>query len=181
MTLSDKLFHVTRYVLTTKLRKTLSRPLGVLVSGNEDECNRILKQVIAKETPTKVILVGDTVSRNAAQRGIRVDLMIIDNLEKRIRAKTYAFEPKRRIKTRNLAGMIEAQAREAVEQAVLGRGDLVEVDGEEDLLAIIAVQTSPLGSLVVYGQPGEGIVLVRVSETKKAEAQAILDQMEKKD
>jgi hypothetical protein len=138
-----------------------------------------LKQVIAKENPTKVILVGDTVSRNAAQRGIRADLMIIDNLEKRTRAKTYAFEPKRKIKTKNPAGMIEAQAREAIEQAVLGAGDLVEVDGEEDLLAIIAVQTSPLGSLVVYGQPGEGIVLVRVSETKKTEAQEILDQMEK--
>jgi GTP-dependent dephospho-CoA kinase len=172
---------VTTYVLTTKLRKTLSRPLGVLVAGNEDECNRTLKQIIAEENPTKVILVGDTVSRNAAQSGIRVDLMIIDNLEKRNRAKTYAFEPKRRIKTRNLAGMIEAQAREAVEQAVLGGGDLVEVDGEEDLLAIVAVQTSPIGSLVVYGQPGEGIVLVRVSGAKKAEAQAILDQMEKRE
>ena len=172
---------MTTYVLTARLRKTLSRPLGVLVAGNEDECNRTLEQVVAKEKPTKVILVGDTVSRNAAQRGIRADLMIIDNLEKRTKAKTYAFEPKRRIKTRNLAGMIEAQAREAVEQAVLGGGDLIEVDGEEDLLAIIAVQTSPLGSLVVYGQPGEGIVLVRVSEAKKAEAQAILDQMEKRD
>jgi len=181
MALSDKLFRVTTYVLTTNLRKTLSRPLGVLVAGNEDECNRILKEVIAKENPTKVILVGDTVSRNAAQSGIRADLMIIDNLEKRTRAKSYAFEPKRRIKTRNSAGMIEAQAREAVERGVFGGGDLIEVEGEEDLLAIIAVQTSPLGSLVVYGQPGEGIVLVRVSETKKAEAQAILDRMEKID
>ncbi|MGP8070673.1 MAG: GTP-dependent dephospho-CoA kinase family protein [Candidatus Bathyarchaeia archaeon] len=172
---------MTTYVLTARLRKTLSRPLGVLVAGNEDECNRTLKQIIAEENPTKVILVGDTVSRNAAQKGIRADLMIIDNLEKRAKAKTYAFEPKRRIKTRNLPGMIEAQARETVEQAVLGGSDLIEVDGEEDLLAIVAVQTSPLGSLVVYGQPGEGIVLVRVSEAKKVEAQAILDQMEKRD
>ena len=172
---------MTTYVLTARLRKTLSRPLGVLVAGNEDECNRTLKQIIAEENPTKVILVGDTVSRNAAQKGIRADLMIIDNLEKRAKAKTYAFEPKRRIKTRNLPGMIEAQACETVEQAVLGGSDLIEVDGEEDLLAIVAVQTSPLGSLVVYGQPGEGIVLVRVSEAKKVEAQAILDQMEKRD
>jgi GTP-dependent dephospho-CoA kinase len=126
-----------------------------------------------------VILVGDTVSRNATQRGIRADLMIIDNLEKRSRAKTYAFTPKRKIKTKNPAGMIEAQAREAVEQAILASGDLIEVEGEEDLLAVVAVQASPPGSLVVYGQPGEGIVLVRVSEAKKAEAQAILDQMEK--
>ena len=170
---------MTRYVLTAKLRKTLSRPLGVLVPGTEDECNQILKQVIAKENPPKVILVGDTVSRNATQKGIKADLMIIDNLEKRTRAKTYAFKPKRKIKTKNPAGMIEAQAREAVEHAILGGGDLIEVDGEEDLLTIVAVQASPLRSLVVYGQPSEGIVLVRVSEAKKAEAQAILDQMDK--
>ena len=170
---------MTRYVLTAKLRKTLSRPLGVLVPGTEDECNQILKQVIAKENPPKVILVGDTISRNATQTGIKADLMIIDNLEKRTRAKTYAFKPKRKIKTKNPAGMIEAQAREAVEHAILGGGDLIEVDGEEDLLTIVAVQASPLGSLVVYGQPSEGIVLVRVSEAKKAEAQAILDQMDK--
>jgi hypothetical protein len=77
--------------------------------------------------------------------------------------------------------MIEAQAREAVKRGILGGSDLIEVDGEEDLLAIVAVQTSPIGSLVVYGQPNVGIVLVRVSETKKAETQAILDQMDKTD
>jgi hypothetical protein len=105
--------------------------------------------------------------------------MIIDNLEQRSRAQTYAFKAKKRIKTKNPAGTIETKAREAVEHAIHGGGDLIEVDGEEDLLTIVAVQTSPSGSLVVYGQPGEGIVLVRVSETKKAEAQAILDQMNK--
>ena len=167
--------------MTPKLRKILSRPLGVLVAGNEDECNRVLEQVIAKENPTKVILVGDTVSRNATQSGIRADLMIIDNLEKRSRARAYAFESKSKIKTKNAPGMIEAQAREAVKRGMLGGVDLIEVDGEEDLLAIVAVQISPISSLVVYGQPNEGIVLVRVSDAKKAEAQAILGQMEKID
>lgn len=138
-----------------------------------------MKEVIAKENPTKVILVGDGVSRNASQKGIGVDVMIIDNLEKRTRAKPYAFQSKVKIKTTNHAGMIEAQAREVVERAVLGSADLIEVDGEEDLLAIVAVQAAPVGSLIVYGQPGEGIVLVRVSDSKKAEAQGILDQMEK--
>jgi len=172
---------VTRYVLPTRLRKTLSHPLGVLVAGNEDKCNQALKQVIAKEKPTKVILVGDTVSRNAAQRDIGADLMIIDNLEKRAKAKPFEFKPKMKIKIKNPAGTIEAEAVGAVEQAMLGGGDLIEVDGEEDLLAVVAVKASPVGSLVVYGQPGEGIVLVRVSQKKKTEAQGILDLMEKKD
>lgn len=170
---------MTRYVLTPKLRETLSRPLGVLVVGNEDECNQILKEVIANEHPTKVILVGDSISGNATQNEIRADLMIIDNLEKRARAKTYAFKPKKKIRTKNPAGTIEAEACETIQRAILGEGDLIEVEGEEDLLAIVAVKSAPLGSLVVYGQPYEGIVLVRVSEAKKAEAQAILDQMKR--
>jgi uncharacterized protein (UPF0218 family) len=170
---------VTTFILPDRLREKLSRPLGDLVSGSEDECNRVLNDVIAKENPTKVILVGDTVSRNAVRTGINPDVIIIDNLEKRARATSYPFRPKKVIKTQNQAGRIQAQAWQAVEQAILGEGILVEVDGEEDLLTIVAVDSAPLGSLVVYGQPGKGIVLVRVSDATKGDARAILDQMEK--
>jgi len=52
------------------------------------------------------------------------------------------------------------------------------VDGEEDLLVIVAVLYAPEGSLVVYGQPGEGIVVVRVTGEKRAEAVGILKAME---
>jgi hypothetical protein len=175
----DKLLHVTTYVLPSNLRAVLSRPLGDLVSGTEAECNRVLKEVIAKEHPVKLILVGDTISRNAVQAGIKADVIIIDRLEKRTKARKWVFKPKRAVRTTNLAGRIEAQARQAVEEAVHGEADLIEVEGEEDLLALVAVLSAPDGSLVVYGQPGEGIVLVRVSQTKKAEEQKILDQMER--
>lgn len=179
--IDNKLFDVTSYVVPAELKAILRRPLGDLISGTKDECTRILKQVISKENPTKVILVGDTVSGNAVQTGMQPDVIIIDNLEKRAKAANYVFRPKKVIRARNRAGTIEAEASRAVEQAILGDGDLVEVDGEEDLLAIIAVQRAPLGSLVVYGQPDEGIVLVIVSAAKKAEAQMILDQMKKLD
>jgi len=173
------LFHVTTYVLPNHLREALSRPFGELVSGTQTECNRVLKEVIAREHPTKIILVGDTISRNAAQTGIRADVMILDNLEKRTKASKWAFRPKKIIKASNMAGRIEAQARKVVEQAIHGEGDLVEIEGEEDLLALVAVLSAPEGSLVVYGQPGEGIVLVRVSQAKKTETQRLLDQMER--
>ncbi len=44
------------------------------------------------------------------------------------------------------------------------------VDGEEDLLTLIAVLVRARRSLVVYGQPHEGIVVVKVTSEKKAEA-----------
>ena len=54
----------------------------------------------------------------------------------------------------------------------------VVVDGEEDLLVLVAVLYAPVGGLVVYGQPGEGVVVVRVTEAKRAEALGILKGME---
>jgi uncharacterized protein (UPF0218 family) len=52
------------------------------------------------------------------------------------------------------------------------------VDGEEDLLTLVAVLYAPENAVVVYGQPYEGIVLVKVSPEKKAEALEFLKAME---
>ena len=43
----------------------------------------------------------------------------------------------------------------------------VEVKGEEDLLGFPAVLFMPLGSLVLYGQPQEGVVMIKVTEAAK--------------
>ena len=51
------------------------------------------------------------------------------------------------------------------------------VDGEEDLLTLIAVLYAPEKSLVVYGQPYVGIVVVEVTSEKQAEAKEILKAM----
>ncbi|MBS7648640.1 GTP-dependent dephospho-CoA kinase family protein, partial [Candidatus Bathyarchaeota archaeon] len=54
------------------------------------------------------------------------------------------------------------------------------VDGEEDLLAIVAVLLAPENSFVVYGQPGEGIVVIKVNEDSKRKMHEILSRMEYK-
>ncbi len=51
------------------------------------------------------------------------------------------------------------------------------VEGEEDLLVLIAVLYAPENSFVVYGQPYSGIVVVKVSAEKKAQAAAFLNEM----
>lgn len=147
------MFSVQYYALTEALRQSLKRPLGDLVPGTEAECNRVLAQVVATEKPIMLILVGDTVSRNAADSGIESDVLIIDKLEKREKARPFLFHSRKIIRTKNRAGRIEMEAWHAIEEAIKERGALVEVDGEEDLLAIAAVLSAPNGSLVVYGQP----------------------------
>ena len=54
------------------------------------------------------------------------------------------------------------------------------MDGEEDLLALAAVLFAPFGSMVVYGQPKQGIVVIDVTEDSKRRIHDIVERMEVK-
>jgi hypothetical protein len=51
------------------------------------------------------------------------------------------------------------------------------VDGEEDLLVIPACILAPENSVVMYGQPNEGLVIVQITPKIRAKVQKILDAM----
>ena len=168
-------------ILTKDQREKLKEPLGELIEGSSVECNRVLKETIGAERPSLLLLVGDTVSRNAVQAGIKPDVVVVDEKEMRAEATPFAYSSQHVFRTKNAAGTIDLIAWEAVEEATRRRNSIVQVDGEEDLLTLVAISVAPLGSLVVYGQPNEGIVLVRVSREKKREVDGIIQGMEKRD
>jgi uncharacterized protein (UPF0218 family) len=175
------LFNVPRLLLTEGQRQRLKEPLGQLVAGSPSECNHALKRVQDDEKPRLLILVGDTISRNALHSGIRADVVIIDNKEMRAGAVEFPHGKTRVFKTVNAQGTIDLLAWEAVAEAVQKGNGAVLVDGEEDLLALVAIIVAPVGSIVAYGQPGEGIVIVRVTGKKKNEIQALVDGMGRAD
>ena len=79
---------------------------------------------------------------------------------------------------KNPQGTITGEAITAVREALESDDHFhIIVDGEEDLLALIAVLYAPERSLVVYGQPYEGIVVVEVTSGKKDKAMEILKTM----
>lgn len=172
---------VTRFILTDAQRANFKRPLGELVTGTPEECNGALKDTIAREKPKLVVLVGDTVSRNSVQFGIMPDVIVIDNKEKRREAVQFTYSGRHSFKATNPAGTIDTNAWKIVDEAVRKGNSLVLVEGEEDLLALAAIMFSPTGSLIVYGQPDQGIVLVRVSEEKKREIEQVMAEMERED
>jgi len=173
------LSNVPYYAATESIKETLKHPLGRLVEGTEADCNAVLAETVRSERPVALILVGDTISRNAIQSGIKPNVIVIDRLEKREKAVRFVFSGMNLVRVKNPAGRIETDAWRAIDKAVRQGNTLVEVDGEEDLLTIPAVLSAPVGSLVVYGQPGMGIVIISVSENMKAETKKILDKMEK--
>jgi hypothetical protein len=111
---------------------------------------------------------------------MRPDVIIVDNLEKREKAAQFGYSAEHTFRTQNRAGTIESGAWQIIVEAVRQGNSVVLVDGEEDLLALPAVLSSPDKSLVVYGQPGVGIVLVRVNAEKKKDISELVEQMEKK-
>jgi len=94
-----------------------------------------------------------------------------------------AFQPPnvpagKTLKVRNPAGTISLEALEAVKEALKGgEAVLLLVEGEEDLLALAAIAYAPEGSLVFYGQPGEGLVAVKVNGEKREKALSVIEAM----
>jgi uncharacterized protein (UPF0218 family) len=172
---------VAKLLLTEEQRTLLKKPLGELVIGDASECNRKLREIQENEKPRRFILVGDSISRNAQQTAIRPDVIIIDRREKRDEATDFELGKSHLFKTRNDPGTIDLLAWNAVAEAVERGDSAVLVEGEEDLLTLAAIMVSPVGSCVAYGQPGEGIVIVRVSAQKKNEIGKIVDAMQRAD
>ncbi len=80
---------------------------------------------------------------------------------------------------KNPPGTLTEEAWTVTRNALSGKGRTkVLVDGEEDLLTLVAVLCAPENSFVVYGQPHEGIVVVKVTEKTREKMQRIVDAME---
>ncbi len=54
----------------------------------------------------------------------------------------------------------------------------ITIDGEEDLLVIPVCLYAPENSIVMYGQPNKGLVIVTINPEIRNKAQSILDLME---
>ena len=103
--------------------------------------------------------------------------MIIDNREKRAQTEPLDVRVAKTFRVRNDPGTIGSQAWAAVDEAIESGDAIMIVEGEEDLLTLVAMVVAPLGSLVIYGQPGEGLVLVEVDDSARKKAWSLLEGM----
>jgi len=167
------------YALTPELRKVLKEPLGVLIRGSFNETMNWFKGFLEEYKPSCIISVGDTVSRNLLKNGIKSNLAIVDNLSMRKATKDFPLKAKRTIHVANPAGTITDEAIAAIKDALaIKEPTVIIVDGEEDLLTLIAILCGSENAVVLYGQPHEGIVVVDVTSNGKIEIERILKTME---
>ena len=120
----------------------------------------------------KIVAVGDITTLFLLKNGIWPDICFIDYVCKRkkitISQKRQLVQFKARsIRIKNPAGRISGQlvnACKAIFQS--GKNEFVKVivNGEEDLAVIAVCLFAKIGTKILYGQPGKGVVMIKQSK-----------------
>lgn len=150
-----------------------------MIEGPFEKTMKRLKELIKKEKPTSIISVGDIVSRNMIEHGISPNVLVVDNKVMRKPIQPIKVDTDQTLYANNPPGTITDEAWTAIRRAIEQKGRTkVVIDGEEDLLTVVTVLSAPEDSLVVYGQPHVGIVVVKVTEESRENMRRIVDAME---
>jgi uncharacterized protein (UPF0218 family) len=84
----------------------------------------------------------------------------------------------RLVKVENPPGRITRALWKAVRDAVSAKEKIkIEVEGEEDLAALVAIATAPDGAHVIYGLPQRGLMVVEVNAETRGLATAAIRKM----
>jgi len=113
------------------------------------------------------------------QLGLKPQIQIIDGLEKRNRRVVPTDDAvNTNLSCRNPPGEITEESMQVIQKAFSSEPPVrITVDGEEDLLVLPVCMYAPENSVVMYGQPNEGLVLIHVTPEIQAKVQKILDSM----
>ena len=163
-------------LLTPSLRRKLKKPLGRLFPAVDVRGEEFLALVTGAPF---VVAVGDRVTETLQETtGRSPDVFVVDGMERRSAREVPRIAHASTVTAKNPAGGITRAALGAMKKAFAGeKPAMVLIDGEEDLLTIPAVIDAPLGAVVFYGQPLEGVVAVEVDAMSKASAREILKRM----
>lgn len=152
-----------KYYLSSELRRELKTPLGKLYENSAVTLS-LLEPFFSSAI---TICVGDRTVDRVNEIGLRPSLEIIDLREQRRKRNAPHSEPNQVVLlARNEPGTITSDALHALDECLGKLASRIEtrirliVDGEEDLLVLPVVAFFPSGSLILYGQPNRGLVIV---------------------
>ena len=162
--------------LPENLRNKLKIPLGRLIKNNDPEKVQIIKQI---HTENIVITIGDATSEMLIKLGLIPFLQIVDGKEKRHeRELPVDSSVVTNLHCVNPAGELTQQSIDTIKKSFNSKPPIrILVDGEEDLMVLPACLFSPENSVVMYGQPNEGLVIVRITNEIREKIQKIVNSM----
>ena len=161
--------------LPDSLREQLKIPLGEL----------LLEETVTKENIQKhlsdnpyIVTVGDRTTEKMINYGLIPSLQIIDGIEKREKRNPIALENTTELTVDNPPAEITNDSVDLIKNALTMNPPVrILVNGEEDLLVLPVCIHAPENAIVMYGQPNEGLVIVKITPEIKNKAQRTLDLM----
>jgi len=167
--------------LPESMRSELKKPLGKLLTGPPYETVNLLRRILTENKPSYFAVVGDFTSKNVLDAGLEPDLVVVDYRVMRFEVPPVDLRERQKITSINQAGTVDPSAWRALREAVIlkSRASVI-VEGEEDLLVLPLISLAPIGSLIVYGQPREGMVVIEVTKKMKGWAEDFLSRMEER-
>ena len=161
--------------LPESLRENLKWPLGPVVHGAD------VLPALGNASP--LVTVGDFCTLDLIARGRTPDLCLVDFKTKRQEdpelREAFARVHARIARLRNPAATIVSEAWRVLSEAFKSEERVrVEVQGEEDLLALVCIALAPETAAVLYGMPGQGVVVVRADREAKSRVLGLLQRME---
>ena len=171
--------------LPDSLRDAFKTPFGPVYTDTDellvavDETAATASGTDGEDPP--LIAVGDVVTHHLLKAGRQPDVAVIDGKTEREAvdeavAATLADPDGSTRRVGNPPAELTEALLIALREAIVAPEPVtITVDGEEDLVTLPALVAAPHGSSVVYGQPGEGMVLVAVTESQSDEARQLLD------
>lgn len=156
--------------LPDELRAAFKDPMGPLYTDPHE---------LRDELGSPLVTVGDVVTRHLTRAGARPDLAVVDwvterdTLPKEARPDITGYDE--RIDVRNPPAALTTSLLDALRTGIEdSEKTVIVVDGEEDLATLPALVVAPPGASVVYGQPGEGMVHVRIDDEARERARDLL-------
>ena len=160
------------------MRGDLKTPLGELFRGDVTDNVVVLREILEEKKPPCFATVGDYVTFYVIESGLHPDLAVVDHRVMRQTVEPFKFR-REKVTVINPAGTIKAEAQRVLRDAITLKKRLgVVVEGEEDLLVLPLMAMMPIGSVIVYGQPREGMVVVTLTEERRRWAKDFMAEME---
>lgn len=162
--------------------RILKEPFGLLLENRNVSKGKLYSSV---KHAKLIVSVGDATTDRLNFYGIVPRVCVVDGRERRVLRKTIGGDLLLQdhvvqLKCSNPAGTISKRAVQVLRDALRDSNTnpvRVIVDGEEDLLTLPILVLVPLGSVVLYGQPFKGIVIVKVDSKTHKTAKDLMESL----
>lgn len=164
---------VKNYFVPEKLKKEFRKLYGKILE-NIDK---------SRLKGKKIISVGDFTTYRLLLNGIEPYMAIVDGKVERIEIpkemrKVLNEYGKRVYVVKNPPSHITQDLYEEIRRGLKRNGSKIVVDGEEDLAVLPLILEVDIGTLILYGYPKKGMIMLKVNERIKEHAKELLNRLE---